>query len=170
MPDVQRVVEGLQQCGVSAGWLAVSGPTNHAISYLDGLTMLAGLRRCANVPAQQAIPVALASSGSDLRLPIEQLQERRDRAWTVLNGIPGISCIKPRGALYAFPKIDLEMYPIRDDEQFVLDLLLQEKIHIVPGSALNWPGSDHVRIATLPPADDLAAAIERIGRFLATHR
>lgn len=156
--------------GFRAGWLAVSGPTNHATSYLDGLTMLAGLRRCANVPAQQAIPVALAGSGSDLRLPIEQLQERRDRAWTALNGIPGISCIKPRGALYAFPKIDLEKYPIRDDEQFVLDLLLQEKIHIVPGSALNWPGSDHVRIATLPPADDLAAAIERIGRFLATHR
>lgn len=156
--------------GFRAGWLAVSGPTDHATSYLDGLTMLAGLRRCANVPAQQAVRVALDGDGCDLRLPVGRLQEQRDRAWSVLNTIPGVSCVKPRGALYAFPKIDLGIYPIRDDEQFVLDLLLQEKIHIVPGSALNWPGTDHVRIATLPPADDLEAAIERIGRFLATHR
>ncbi|BBZ80072.1 aminotransferase [Mycolicibacterium anyangense] len=156
--------------GFRAGWLAVSGPTDHATSYLDGLSMLAGLRRCANVPAQQAVRVALDGDGGDLRLPIERLQHQRDRAFSTLNGIPGVSCVKPRGALYAFAKIDLQRYPIRDDEQFVLDLLLQEKIHVVPGSALSWPHPDHVRIATLPAADDLAAAIERIGRFLATHR
>ncbi|AQT81150.1 aminotransferase [Mycolicibacterium litorale] len=164
--------------GFRAGWLTVSGPTNHATGYLDGLTILAGLRRCANVPAQQAIRIALAASDSDqanqsirdLTLPSGRLQEQRDRAWTALNAIPGVSCVKPRGALYAFPRIDPKVYPIRDDEQFVLDLLLQEKIHIVPGTGLNWPAADHVRIVTLPPADELEATIGRIGTFLAGYR
>lgn len=158
--------------GFRAGWLAVSGPTDHAQSYLEGLTILAGLRRCANVPAQQAIRIALDGDESvyDLTLPGGRLREQRDRAWSALNAIPGVSCVKPMGALYAFPKIDPSVYPIRDDEQFVLDLLLQEKIRIVQGTALNWPAPDHVRIVTLPPADELEAVIERIGHFLTTYR
>jgi alanine-synthesizing transaminase len=158
--------------GFRAGWLAVSGPTEHASSYLEGLTTVAGLRRCANVPAQQAIRVALDADKSiyDLTLPNGRLREQRDRAWAALNAIPGVSCVKPKGAMYAFPKIDLGVYQIRDDEQFVLDLLLQEKIHIVPGTGLSWPDPDHVRIVTLPWADELEATIERIGQFLATYR
>jgi alanine-synthesizing transaminase len=158
--------------GFRAGWLAVSGPTDHASSYLEGLTTVAGLRRCANVPAQQAIRVALEAdrSGLDLTLPSDRLHEQRDRAWAALNAIPGVSCVKPKGALYAFPKIDLNMYPIRDDEQFVLDLLLQEKIHIIPGTGLSWPEPDHIRIVTLPQADELESTIERIGQFLASYR
>jgi alanine-synthesizing transaminase len=158
--------------GFRAGWLAVSGPTDHAVSYLDGLTTVAGLRRCANVPAQHAIRIALEAdqSGHDLTLPVDTLREQRDRAWTALNSIPGVSCVKPKGALYAFPKIDLSLYPIRDDEQFVLDLLLQEKIHLVPGTGLSWPEPDHVRLVTLPPADELESTIETIGQFLATYR
>ena len=158
--------------GFRAGWLAVSGPTDHATSYLRGLTTVAGLRRCANVPAQHAIQVALDADheGLDLTLPGARLHEQRDRAWAALNAIPGVSCVKPKGALYAFPKIDLGMYPIRDDEQFVLDLLLQEKIHIIPGTGLGWPEPDHVRIVTLPEADELETTIERIGQFLATYR
>jgi len=158
--------------GFRAGWLAVSGPTDHATSYLEGLAIVAGLRRCANVPAQQAIRIALESdhSGCDLTLPTDRLHEQRDRAWAALNSIPGVSCVKPRGALYAFPKIDLRRYQIRDDEQFVLDLLLQEKIYVVPGTGLNWPDPDHIRIVTLPAADELELTIERIGRFLATYR
>jgi alanine-synthesizing transaminase len=158
--------------GFRAGWLAVSGPTDHAESYLEGLTTLAGLRRCANVPAQQAIRIALDGDQSidDLILPGGRLREQRDRAWEALNAIPGVSCVKPKGAFYVFPKIDLGVYPIRDDEQFVLDLLLQEKIQIVQGNALNWPAPDHVRIATLLHADELEAAIKRIGHFLTTYR
>lgn len=158
--------------GFRAGWLAVSGPTDHATSYLGGLTTVAGLRRCANVPAQQAIRIALEAdqSGHDLTLPPERLREQRDRAWTALNAIPGVSCVKPRGALYAFPKIDLGIYPIRDDEQFVLDLLLQEKIHIVPGTNLGWPEPDHVRVVMLPQPDELQSTIETIGQFLTTYR
>ncbi|BBX06651.1 aminotransferase AlaT [Mycolicibacterium aichiense] len=158
--------------GFRAGWLAVSGPTDHAVSYLDGLTTVAGLRRCANVPGQQAIQIALEADGSghDLTLPAGALREQRDRAWKALNSIPGVSCVKPRGALYAFPKIDLSVYPIRDDEQFALDLLLQEKIHIIPGTGLSWPDPDHVRIVMLPRADELQATIGTIGQFLATYR
>jgi alanine-synthesizing transaminase len=158
--------------GFRAGWLTVSGPTDHATSYLEGLAIVAGLRRCANVPAQQAIRIALESdhSGYDLTLPTNRLHEQRDRVWAALNSIPGVSCVKPRGALYAFPKIDLRMYQIRDDEQFVLDLLLQEKIHVVPGTSLSWSEPDHIRIVTLPQADELELTIERIGRFLATYR
>ncbi|WP_067701550.1 pyridoxal phosphate-dependent aminotransferase [Nocardia jejuensis] len=158
--------------GFRSGWLVVSGPTQHAENYLEGLTMLAGLRLCANVPAQQAIQAALGGHQSiyDLTLPGGRLHEQRDRAWEALNAIPGISCVKPKGALYAFPKIDLDMYPIKNDEQFVLDLLLQEKLHIVQGTGFNWPRPDHFRIVTLPHADDLEAIIGRIGRFLATYR
>ncbi|MFI9510789.1 pyridoxal phosphate-dependent aminotransferase [Nocardia sp. NPDC052566] len=158
--------------GFRSGWLVVTGPTQHAQSYLEGLTMLAGLRLCANVPAQQAIQAALGGHQSiyDLTLPGGRLREQRDRAWEALNAIPGVSCVKPQGALYAFPKIDLDMYRIHDDEQFVLDLLLQEKLHIVQGTGFNWPRPDHFRIVTLPHADELEAIIERIGRFLATYR
>jgi alanine-synthesizing transaminase len=158
--------------GFRAGWLAVSGPTDHARSYLDGLTILAGLRRCANVPAQQAIRIALDGDTliDDLTLPGGRLREQRDRAWSALNAIPGVSCVKPMGALYAFPKIDLDVYPIRDDRRLVLDLLLQERIRIIPGTALQWPEPDHFRIVTLPPAQDLEAIIARFGRFLSTYR
>ncbi|GGK38176.1 pyridoxal phosphate-dependent aminotransferase [Nocardia camponoti] len=158
--------------GLRSGWLVVSGPVKHAASYLEGLTMLAGLRLCANVPAQQAIQAALGGYQSiyDLTLPGGRLREQRDRAWEALNAIPGVSCVKPKGALYAFPRIDLDMYPIHDDEKFVLDLLRQEKMHIVQGTGFNWPRPDHFRIVTLPHADELEAIIERIGRFLATYR
>ena len=134
--------------------------------------MLAGMRLCANVPAQQAIQAALGGHQSiyDLTLPGGRLREQRDRAVEALNAIPGVSCVTPKGALYAFPHIDLDMYPIHDDEQLVLDLLLQEKIHIVQGTGFNWPRPDHFRILTLPHADDLEAIIERIGRFLATYK
>jgi alanine-synthesizing transaminase len=158
--------------GFRAGWLAVSGPTDHAQSYLDGLAIMAGLRRCANVPAQQAIRIALDGDKSvyDLTLPGGRLREQRDRAWSALNAIPGVSCVKPMGALYAFPKIDPAVYPIRDDKQFVFDLLRHQKIRIVPGTGLHWPEPDHVRIVTLPEADELEAIIERFGHFLATYR
>lgn len=158
--------------GFRSGWLVVSGPTQHAASYLEGLTMLAGMRLCPNVPGQQAIQAALGGYQSiyDLTLPGGRLREQRDRAWEALNAIPGVTCVKPHGALYAFPRIDLDRYRIHDDERFVLDLLLQEKIHIVQGTGFNWPRPDHFRILTLPHADDLEAIIGRIGRFLATYR
>ncbi|MEV0853928.1 pyridoxal phosphate-dependent aminotransferase [Nocardia fluminea] len=158
--------------GFRSGWLTVSGPTRHAESYLEGLTMLSGLRLCANVPAQQAVQAALGGHQSihELTLPGGRLLEQRDRAWTTLNAIPGVSCVKPKGALYAFPKLDRATYRIDNDEKFVLDLLLATKIHVVQGTGFNWPSPDHFRIVTLPHADELDQIIGRIGDFLSTYQ
>ncbi|MEU4120422.1 pyridoxal phosphate-dependent aminotransferase [Kitasatospora sp. NPDC028055] len=158
--------------GFRSGWLVVSGPKQHATDYLEGLTMLSGMRLCPNVPAQYAVQAALGGHQSinDLVLPNGRLTEQRDIAVKALNEIPGVSCVKPKGALYAFAKLDPAVHRIVDDERFVLDLLLREKIHVVQGTGFNWPRPDHFRFVTLPRADDLETAINRIGRFLATYR
>ncbi|MFF2149089.1 pyridoxal phosphate-dependent aminotransferase [Kitasatospora sp. NPDC058190] len=158
--------------GFRSGWLVVSGPKQHATDYLEGLTMLSGMRLCPNVPAQYAVQAALGGHQSinDLVLPGGRLTEQRDIAVKALNEIPGVSCVKPKGALYAFAKLDPAVHRIVDDERFVLDLLLREKIHVVQGTGFNWPRPDHFRFVTLPRADDLETAINRIGRFLATYR
>ncbi|MBD0743416.1 pyridoxal phosphate-dependent aminotransferase [Streptomyces sp. CBMA152] len=158
--------------GFRSGWMVVTGPKRHAKNYLEGLTMLASMRLCPNAPAQYAIQAALGGRQSirELTAPGGRLREQRDRAWEKLNEIPGVTCVKPKGALYAFPRIDPKVHPIEDDEKFVLDLLLREKIQVVQGTGFNWPRPDHFRILTLPHADDLDAAISRIGRFLSGYR
>ena len=158
--------------GFRSGWMVISGPKQHATSYLEGLEILASMRLCANVPAQHAIQTALGGyqSINDLILPGGRLLEQSDTAWELLNEIPGVSCTKPKGALYLFPRLDPKVYPIHNDEKFVLDLLLQEKILIVQGTAFNWPWPDHFRIVSLPRKDDLEMAIGRIGNFLKSYR
>ncbi|MBY4127471.1 pyridoxal phosphate-dependent aminotransferase [Rhodococcus fascians] len=158
--------------GYRAGWLAITGPKKHAAGFIEGIDLLASTRLCPNVPAQHAIQVALGGYQSieDLILPGGRLLEQRDVAWEKLNSIPGVSCVKPRGALYAFPRLDPEVHEIYDDEKLVQDLLLQEKILVVQGTGFNWPGHDHIRIVTLPWARDLAVAIDRFGNFLASYK
>ncbi|MDJ0395282.1 pyridoxal phosphate-dependent aminotransferase [Rhodococcus sp. G-MC3] len=158
--------------GYRAGWLAITGPKDHAAGFIEGIDLLASTRLCPNVPAQHAIQVALGGHQSieDLILPGGRLLEQRDVAWTKLNEIDGVSCVKPRGALYAFPRLDPEVHEIYDDEKLVQDLLLQEKILVVQGTGFNWPGHDHIRIVTLPWARDLSVAIERFGNFLSSYK
>jgi alanine-synthesizing transaminase len=158
--------------GYRSGWLVITGPTEHATSFIEGISLLANMRLCPNVPAQHAIQVALGGHQSieDLVLPGGRLLEQRDVAWEKLNEIPGVSCVKPRGALYAFPRLDPEVYDIVDDEKLVLDLLLDEKILVTQGTGFNWPNPDHLRLVTLPWARDLVNAIERLGNFLASYR
>ena len=158
--------------GYRAGWLVITGPTEHATSFIEGISLLANMRLCPNVPAQHAIQVALGGHQSidDLVLPGGRLLEQRDLAWMKLNEIPGVSCVKPEGALYVFPRLDPEVHDIVDDEKLVLDLLLDEKILLTQGTGFNWPAPDHLRIVTLPWARDLANAIERLGNFLASYR
>ena len=158
--------------GYRAGWLAVTGPKQHADSYLEGLTLLASMRLCPNVPSQNAIQAALGGyqSITDLILPGGRLLEQRDAAVSGLNAIPGVSCVMPRGALYVFPRLDPEVHAIHDDQQLVLDLLVAEKILLTQGTGFNWPAPDHLRIVTLPWARDLTRAIERLGNFLASYR
>ncbi len=154
--------------GFRSGWMIVSGAKHRARDFIEGLEMLASMRLCANVPSQHAIQTALGGYQSidDLVLPTGRLGKQRDLAWQLLNEIPGVSCVKPKSALYLFPRLDPEMYPIEDDEAFVLDLLRQEKVLVVQGTAFNWPKPDHFRIVFLPNPDDLRESIGRIGRYL----
>ncbi|HEX3705531.1 MAG TPA: pyridoxal phosphate-dependent aminotransferase [Mycobacteriales bacterium] len=157
--------------GFRAGWVVISGPKQHAESYMSGVSLLANMRLCANVPAQHAIQTALGGyqSINELVLPGGRLREQRDVAWRMLNDIPGVSCTKPQGALYVFPRLDPEVYPIADDQQLALDLLRAEKILVTYGTGFNWPSHDHIRIVTLPHAEVLADAITRFGDFLSTY-
>ena len=157
--------------GFRAGWVVVSGPKEHASSYISGLSVLANMRLCPNVPAQHAIQTALGGyqSINVLILPGGRLLAQRNTAYELLNAIPGVSCTKPMGALYVFPRLDPEVYPIADDERLGLDLLRAEKILITHGRGFNWPDPDHLRIVTLPSVEVLEDAIGRFGAFLSTY-
>ncbi|AUY50031.1 pyridoxal phosphate-dependent aminotransferase [Streptomyces sp. CB01881] len=154
--------------GFRSGWMVLSGDRQRARSYIEGLTVLASMRLCANMPAQHAVAAALGGRQSikDLVLPGGRLLESRDTAWRLLNDIPGVSCVKPKGALYAFPRLDPKVYKIKDDAQMVLDLLRAERILLVQGTGFNWPEPDHFRVVTLPRAEEIADAVTRIGDFL----
>ncbi|MEK6708522.1 MAG: pyridoxal phosphate-dependent aminotransferase [Pseudomonadota bacterium] len=158
--------------GFRSGWAIVSGRKHHARDYIAGLTMLASMRLCANVPAQFGIQTALGGyqSINDLVLPTGRLMRQRDLAWKLLTDIPGITCFKPQAAMYLFPRLDPKMYPIDDDQQFVLDLLVEEKVLLVQGSGFNWPHPDHLRVVFLPNSDDLTEAMGRIAHFLEHYR
>ena len=159
-------------CGYRAGWMVVSGEKRHARDFIEGLDMLASMRLCSNVPGQYAIQTALGGHQSihELIAPGGRLAKQRDLAWELLTQIPGVSCVKPKAALYLFPRLDPKFYPIADDQQFILELLLEEKVLLVQGSGFNWPTPDHFRVVFLPNADDLREAIGRIARFLEHYR
>ncbi len=158
--------------GFRSGWVIVSGEKSHATDYIAGLNMLASMRLCANVPSQFGIQTALGGYQSiyDLTLPTGRLKRQRDVAWELLTAIPGVTCYKPRAALYLFPRLDSKIYPIVDDQQFVLDLLLEEKVLLVQGSGFNWMNSDHFRVVFLPNTDDLTEAVNRIAHYLQRYR
>ena len=158
--------------GFRSGWMMVTGPRKHAASYIEGINMLTNMRLCANHPAQFAIQTALGGRQSikDLVLPGGRLLAQRDAAVTALNAIPGVSCVTPKGALYVFPKLDPEVYKIKDDRRFVLDFLRAEHVLVVQGTGFNWPNTDHLRIVTLPWAKDLTESIGRLGNFLSTYK
>jgi len=159
-------------CGYRAGWMVISGEKKHAVDYVEGLNMLASMRLCANVPGQLAIQTALGGYQSidDLVAPAGRLCKQRDLAYNLITAIPGVSCVKPKAAMYLFPKLDPEMYPIKDDQQFILDLLLEEKVLLVQGTGFNWKTPDHFRVVFLPNVDDLTEAIKRIASFLERYR
>ncbi len=159
-------------CGYRAGWMIISGEKSHALDYIEGLNMLASMRLCANVPGQMAIQTALGGYQSieDLVAPSGRLCKQRDLAYDMITAIPGVTCVKPKAAMYLFPKLDPTIYPISDDQQFILDLLLEEKVLLVQGTGFNWKTPDHFRIVFLPNVDDLTEAMKRIARFLKNYR
>ncbi|MDH5485435.1 MAG: pyridoxal phosphate-dependent aminotransferase [Gammaproteobacteria bacterium] len=154
--------------GFRSGWMVISGAKHTAVDYIEGMELLSSMRLCSNVPGQHAIQTALGGYQSiqDLIRPGGRLYEQMHYAWTMVNQLPGVSCVKPEGALYLFPRLDPEIYPIKDDQKFVLDLLLQEKILLVQGTAFNWPDPDHFRIVFLPRKDDMEHVFERMDHFL----
>jgi len=159
-------------CGYRAGWMVVSGEKRHAKDYIEGLDMLASMRLCSNTPGQLAIQTALGGYQSivDLVAPTGRLCHQRDLAYDMLTQIPGVTCVKPKAALYMFPRLDSKMYPIGDDQDFAYELLAEEKLLIVQGTGFNWPTPDHFRLVFLPPTDDLREALHRIERFLGNYR
>ncbi|MEQ8861347.1 MAG: pyridoxal phosphate-dependent aminotransferase [Pseudomonadales bacterium] len=158
--------------GFRSGWMLVSGAKHRAGDYIEGLDILASMRLCANVPSQHAIQTALGGyqSITEFIVPGGRLHEQRELAWTMLNDIPGVSCVKPMGALYLFPKLDVKRFNLTSDNRFTLDLLRQEKILVVQGTGFNWPDPDHFRIVFLPREEELAHAIDRLGHFLHAYR
>jgi alanine-synthesizing transaminase len=161
-----------RSCGYRAGWLVVSGDKKVAKDYIEGLNMLSSMRLCANVPGQWAIQTALGGyqTINDLICEGGRLRRQRDLAYELITAIPGVTCVKPSAGLYMFPKLDPKMYPIEDDQQFVLDMLQETRVLLVQGTGFNWPQPDHFRIVFLPHEDDLREAIGRIARFLEHYR
>jgi alanine-synthesizing transaminase len=158
--------------GFRSGWMVLSGAKHRAKDYIQGLDMLASMRLCSNVPSQYAIQTALGGYQSIKELIGEggRLRRQRDLAWQMLDALPGVSCHKPEGALYLFPRLDPEIYPIESDEKFAFDLLSQQKVLIVQGSGFNLPDSQHFRIVFLPHEEQLIEAVGRIATFLSSLR
>lgn len=159
-------------CGYRSGWLIVSGDKRHAKDYLEGLNMLASMRLCSNVPGQNAIQTALGGYQSihDLVVPGGRLARQRDLAYELLTLIPGVTCVKPKAAMYLFPRLDPKLYAIDDDQKFILNLLEEERVLVVQGTGFNWPQPDHIRVVFLPHEEDLIEAISRMSRFLDRQR
>ena len=158
--------------GFRSGWLVVTGPQDHAAGFIEGITLLASTRLCPNVPAQHAVQAALSGVQSVEALVADggRFRLQRDAAWEGLEAIPGVSCVKPAGALYAFPRLDPNVHEIHDDARLVYDLLVAEHILLVQGTGFNWPSPDHLRVVTLPEPRIISEAIERLGNFLASYR
>lgn len=161
-----------RSCGYRAGWMVVSGEKKHAKSYIEGLNMLASMRLCANAPGQYAIQTALGGyqSINDLVGPHGRLTRQRDMAYKLLTDIPGVTCVKPKAALYMFPRLDPKIYPIADDQDFAYELLAEQRVLIVQGTGFNCPTPDHFRVVFLPNTDDLAESMGRIANFLEGYR
>ncbi|VAW61482.1 Alanine transaminase, partial [hydrothermal vent metagenome] len=158
--------------GFRAGWMVISGAKDHALDFIEGMELLASMRLCSNVPGQHAIQTSLGGyqSINDLIHPGGRLYEQMDYSWKMLNQLEGVSCVRPKGALYLFAKLDPEIYKIDDDEKFILQLLQQEKILLVQGTAFNWPKTDHFRLVFLSRREDMDGVMEKMDRFLKYYR
>ena len=161
-----------RSCGYRAGWMFISGDKSEARDYIEGLDMLSSMRLCSNVPGQFGIQTALGGyqSINDLVAPDGRLCRQRNLAYDLITAIPGVSCVKPKATLYMFPRLDPKMYPIKNDQAFIAELLREERVLMVQGTGFNWPHPDHFRLVFLPHEDALKDAVARIGRFLELYR
>ncbi|MBH1965032.1 MAG: pyridoxal phosphate-dependent aminotransferase [Comamonadaceae bacterium] len=161
-----------RSCGFRAGWMIISGDKSQATDYIEGLNMLANIKLGSNVPGQYGIQTALGGYQSIQDLVCEggRLRRQRDLAYELISAIPGVTCVKPKAALYMFPRLDPQMYPIEDDRQFFMEVLRATRVMLVQGSGFNYPDNQHFRIVFLPHEDDLRVAIGRLAKFLEQYR
>jgi alanine-synthesizing transaminase len=172
-PDILTVTfDGLSKAWRAAGfrsaWMVLSGSKKQAADYIEGLDLLANMRLCPNMPSQYGIQTALGGYQSikSLILPSGRLHEQRNAAVELVNAIPGLFVVKPKGALYCFPKVDIKRFNITNDEKFMLDLLRDKHLLLVQGTGFNWKEPDHFRIVFLPDKDTLSDALRRLEAFL----
>ncbi len=158
--------------GFRGGWMILSGKKAHAKDFIEGLDLLASMRLCSNAPAQFVIQSSLDGRQSiyDLTAPGGRLYEQREFAYTKLNEIPGISCTKPMGALYTFPKVDVKKFNVKDDQKLMLDILRSQKLLLTAGTGFNWHKPDHFRLVFLPSVEDLKIAMDRLKEFFGEYR
>ncbi len=158
--------------GFRAGWMVISGAKHHATDYIEGMELLSSMRLCSNVPGQHAIQTSLGGyqSINDLVAPGGRLYEQMDYSWKMINQLEGVSCVRPKGALYLFARLDPKIYNITDDEKFIFQLLQQEKVLLVQGTAFNWTDTNHFRVVFLSRRDDMEEVIEKMHRFLKHYR
>jgi len=158
--------------GFRAGWMVVSGNKKDAADFIEGLDMLSAMRLCSNVPAQSVIQTALGGyqSINDLVAPGGRLFAQREACMSAVANMPGVSCVFPKAAFYAFPKLDAKKFNLSDDVKFAYDLLHEQHVLVVQGTGFNWPRPDHFRIVFLPAVEELKTAMERIGKFLKTYK
>ena len=154
--------------GFRVGWMILSGNKAVAKDYMEGINMLSNMRLCSNVPAQSVIQTALGGyqSVKEYLVPGGRIYDQREYIYKTLNDIPGISCVKPQAAFYAFPKLDVKKFNITNDEKFALDLLKEKKLLIVNGTGFNWQAPDHFRVVYLPRIENLKHAMHDLRDFL----
>ncbi|GIK34053.1 MAG: aminotransferase [Gammaproteobacteria bacterium] len=155
-------------CGYRVGWVAFSGPTDMAQTYLEGLDLLASLRLCSNVPGQWAVQTALGGFQSirELVRPGGRLFESRQ---ALIDGVAAsryLTMVKPAGAMYAFIGVDRRAIPHFDDQEFALELLEQKHVLVAPGTSFNTPYNNHFRVTNLPDAATLAEVFRRMEEVL----
>ena len=158
--------------GFRIGWMCLSGPKDHARDFIEGIKMLSSMRLCSNVPAQSIVQTALwgYQSVAEYVKPGGRITRQRDYIYEALNDIPGISCVKPKAAFYAFPKIDTKMFDIYNDEKWALDFLKKKRVLVVPGSGFNWKEPDHFRVVYLPRIEQLEVAMGKLKEFMSTYK
>jgi alanine-synthesizing transaminase len=157
--------------GFRAGWMILSGNKKMASDYIEGLDILSNMRLCSNVPAQLGIQTALGGYQSikDLVAPGGRLRSQRDFFYEKLVSIPGISCVKPKGALYMFPKVDVKKFNISNDQKLIYDILTETRTLLVQGTGFNWKEPDHFRMVFLPELEALSLVATRLESFFETY-
>ena len=153
--------------GFRIGWGIVSGRKDVLSDFIEAVNKILRARLSANHPEQYGIKASLEGNHDHLKEGMKKLTSRRDLTVEMLNAIPGISCVKPEGAFYAFPKLEMK----QPDAHFVSELIRETGVVIVRGSGFGQvPGTKHFRVVFLPNEQILEKAYRAIGEFFVKYQ